>query len=148
MKKVLVGMLIGLGLVVGVLATGIAIGFTKEANEVSDEHVHCEEIGFVYEEKMPQYLPEYELECFEEMVFEMYLEECTNYCAECDLYYYDDCVCWNEECGSDCAECLEFDYMMYIEDNAERIEDLYWNIVYQIQDAYISETNEIEYCNF
>lgn len=140
MKKVLVGVLVGLGLV----GLGIAMSFVKESKEVEGiSTVPCQEVGFVYEETMPEHLPVCCVEELEEMVFEMYLEECTNYCAECDLYYYDDCVCWNKECGSDCEYCLEFDFMMYIEDNYDMIQELADEMLIGIQEDYMDRETEL-----
>lgn len=144
MKKVLVGMLVGLGLV----AVGVLVGMKQEVNEMSDvQAVQCdtnEVSGYVYEETMPEYLGACCIEELEEMVFKMYLEDCTNYCAECDLYYYDDCVCWNDECGSnDCEYCLEFDYMMYIEDNQEMIQELADEMLEAKREDYMDRETEL-----
>ena len=144
MKRLVGVVLVALGLV----GLGIAIGFNKEARNDGVQAVRCEEVGYVYEETMPQYLDACCIEELEEIVFDLYLEDCTNYCAECDLYYYDDCVCWNDECGSDCEYCLEFDYMMYIEDNQEMIQELADEMLIGIQEDYMDRETELVYCEF
>ena len=148
MKRLVGVVLVALGLV----GLGIAIGFNKEARNDGVQAVQCEVSeanGYVYEETMPQYLDACCIEELEEIVFDLYLEDCTNYCAECDLYYYDDCVCWNEECGSnDCEYCLEFDYMMYIEDNYDMIQELADDMLIRIQEDYMDRETELVYCEF
>lgn len=139
MKKVLVRMLIVGALVTGLVGLGVAMSFIREAKSNGVQAVQCESIGYVYEEEMPQYLDACCIEELEEIVFDLYLEDCTNYCAECDLYYYDDCVCWNDECGSDCELCLEFDYLMYIEDNYDMIQEIADEMLIGIQEDYIDK---------
>ena len=147
MKRLVGVVLVALGLV----GLGIAIGFNKEASDNGVQAVQCEvseASGYVYEETMPQYLDACCIAELEEIVWDLYLEDCTNYCAECDLYYYDDCVCWNEECGSDCELCLEFDYLMYIEDNYDMIQELAEQLLEEMQYDYIYRTNEVVICEF
>ena len=152
MKRLLGKAIVLSGVSVLVFMLGIAIGFVKEANSNDDvQAVQCEvseASGYVYEEIMPQYLDACCIAELEEIVFDLYLEDCTNYCAECDLYYYDDCVCWNDECGSDCELCLEFDYMMYIEDNQEMIQEIADEMLIGIQEDYMNRETELVYCEF
>lgn len=128
MKKVLIGMLIGLGLVAG-------FGFTSEASE-------CEN-----DSNMPQYLSAYELACFEEMVFDIFLEEyCVNYCEECDCYYYEICDC--EVPCEECNESVECDFKVFICDNYDMIQDLADEILEMIQQSYMDSMTDYELCEF
>jgi hypothetical protein len=57
-----------------------------------------------------------ELMIFNEMIWDIYCEEyCTNYCEECDYYYYTECMC--DAC--DCEDCLNYDYELFVEDANE-----------------------------
>ena len=169
MKKVLLGLLIGLGLVVG-------SGFVNEVSACEDcnierieteEHadcvcgsfqLQCENCGGLY-------CQEYACECgrcegivdeanevnvvmnyeeyyvFEEIVFDMYLEACVNACDECGYYYYEECMCEACEEAEECDECFYYDYELFIADNYEMIIDLAEDIVAGNY-AYTNEMSE------
>jgi hypothetical protein len=135
MKKVLVGMLIGLGLV----GLGVAIGFTKEAKSNGVQAVQC---GYVYDEYIPEHMPTWYMEDFEEHIWNMYISEyCVNYCGTCDSYSYEHCLCC--ECTDD-SECSELDYQLFIEDNMSMIIDEYYEWLSWIQEDY-REMNYVVY---
>ena len=129
MKKVLVGMLIGLGLVIG-------FGFTSEASE-------CEN-----DSNMPQYLSACCVAELEERVFDMFLEDyCTNYCEECDCYYYEICDC--EVPCAECNESVECDFKVFICDNYDMIMDLADEMLEMIQqEAKRDSMSDYELCEF
>lgn len=130
MKKVLVGMLIGLGLV----GLGVVISFVKEANKYNDGAVQAVQCGYVYEEHEPEYLPVGYIDEFEEHIWDMYISEyCVNYCGTCDSYSYEHCLCC--ECTDD-SECSELDYQLFIEDNMSMIMDEYYEWLSWIQEDY------------
>ena len=138
MKKVLVGMLIGLGLV----GLGVAISFVKEANKCNDGAVQAVQCGYVYEEHVPEHMPTWYMEDFEEHIWDMYISEyCVNYCGTCDSYSYEHCLCC--ECTDD-SECSELDYQLFIEDNMEAIADEYYEWLSWIQEDY-REMNYVVY---
>lgn len=70
-----------------------------------------------------------ELMQFDKMIYNLYLEEyCTNYCEECDSYYYKECMC--NACSADCEECLSYDYEIhFIMDHYDMIMDAYEEIL-------------------
>lgn len=146
MKKVLVGMLIGLGLV----GLGIAMSFVEESKEVEGiSTVPCQEVGYVYEETMPEHLCVGCVEELEEMIWDIYVEEyCVNECDECDSYYYKECMCDSCEDGNDCYECLQADYEIFIEDYYDMIMDMADEMLIQEQDAFMYRANELVYYEF
>ena len=66
---------------------------------------------------------------FDAVIYDLYLEEyCTNYCEECDSYYYKECMC--NACSADCEECLNYDYELhFIMDHYDMIMDAYEEIL-------------------
>ena len=66
---------------------------------------------------------------FDAVIYDLYLEEyCTNYCEECDSYYYKECMC--NACSADCEECLSYDYELhFIMDHYDMIMDAYEEIL-------------------
>ena len=142
-KNVLVRVFVVGLLVTGAVATGIAIGFTKEANNNEGvSAVQCmseANVGYVYSETRPEYLDVYAMAELEDMVYDMYLEECTEYCEHCDLYYYDDCMC--NACATDCYECGEYDFDMFIEDNYDEIKVMAEELLNYMQEDYDDRNN-------
>lgn len=143
MKKVLVG----LGLSVLAVIIGIVIGITKEANKCNDgavQAVQCgyESVGYTYEKYVPEHMPTWYMEDFEEHIWDMYISEyCVNYCGTCDSYSYEHCLCC--ECTDD-SECSELDYQLFIEDNMSMIMDEYYEWLSWIQEDY-REMNYVVY---
>lgn len=173
MKKLFVGMIIGLGLVFG-------IGFTSEVSAYDDyaemtdeefamhvrdthierdlcteEHTVCMECnGYFCDnltcwcgEEIPNVAMTFEeFYAFEEYVYDMYVcEYCVNYCEDCDNYYYAECMCEAIEngCGSDCIDCLAYDYEIFVEDYYEMIMDEYYEVIRGIVDER-ARANEVE----
>ena len=98
---------------------------------IIDEESKEENIVMTYEELMQ----------FEEMIWDIYCEEyCTNYCEECDYYYYTECMC--DACYSDCEDCLNYDYMLFIEDNYDMIMDIYEEVLDELEDYRIAKEKE------
>ena len=137
-KNVLVRVLVVGLLVTGAIATGIAIGFTKEANNNEGvSAVQCQEVsaGYVYENYVPEHMPTWYMAEFEEHIWDMYITDyCVNYCGTCDSYSYEHCLCC--ECTDD-EECIEADYQLFIEDNMSLIIDEYSEWLSWIQEDYI-----------
>ena len=113
MKKLVISIVIGLGLVLG-------FGFTSEASE-------CEN-----DSNMPQYLSACCVAELEERVFDMFLEDyCTNYCEECDCYYYEICDC--EYACAECNEPVECDFAIFVIAERDMILDLADEMLEEIQ---------------
>ena len=141
MKKVLVRVLVVGALVIGALATGIGMSFIREAKSNAVQAVQCQEvsIGYVYENYVPEHMPTYCMEDFEEHIWELYITEyCVNYCGTCDSYSYEHCLCC--ECTDD-EECIEADYQLFIEDNMSIIIDEYYEWLSWIQEDYRDRVN-------
>lgn len=70
---------------------------------------------------------------FEEMIWDMFLEDyCTNYCEECDCYYYEIC-----DCEVPCAECnepVECDFAIFVCDNYDYIMSIADDLLEIIED--------------
>jgi hypothetical protein len=133
MKKLVMSVIIGLGLVVG-------FGAMNEVNACDD--CSNEEI----------YMTQEEFNRFNSYVWdELYLESCVNYCEECDIEYYEHCSC---ECREECEEsgyeftpedeeyCWDYDYMLFIEDNYDMIMDIYEDVLEEIQESRIAKERE------
>jgi hypothetical protein len=133
MKKLVMSVIIGLGLVVG-------FGAMNEVNACDD--CSNEEI----------YMTQEEFNRFNSYVWdELYLESCVNYCEECDIEYYEHCSC---ECRKECEEegyeftpedeeyCWDYDYMLFIEDNYDMIMDIYEDIMNQLEEYRIAKERE------
>jgi hypothetical protein len=131
MKNLVISIVIGL--VLGVLATG----FGFEVNACESE---CDS-------NMPQYLSACCVAELEERVFDMFLEDyCTNYCEECDCYYYEIC-----DCEVPCAECnepVECDFAIFVCDNYDMIMDLADEMLEMIQQSYMDSMTYYELCEF
>ena len=124
MKKLLVGLVIGLGL---------AVGFGSNVNACDD--CSNEEIYMTQEQLMQ----------FDQAIYDMYCEEyCTNYCEECEVRYYEECMCTSvsEGCGTDCEVCIYNDYELFIEDNYDMIMDIYEDIMNQLEEYRIAKERE------
>ena len=165
MRKLFAMVVIGLGLVVGfgfsneVYACDDCVSERIETEEHEDcicgsFQLQCENCGGLY-------CQEYACECgrcegiieedvvmtyeevmrFEQVMYDIYCEEyCTNYCEECDYYYYAECMC--NACYSDCEDCLEYDYQLFIEDNYDMIMDIYEDVLEEIQESRIAKDRE------
>ena len=165
MRKLFAMVVIGLGLAVG-------FGFSNEVNACDDcvserieteEHedcicgsfqLQCENCGGLYcqeyacecgrcegiteENVVMTYEEVCEFECY--VWNELYIKSCVNYCEECDYYYYAECMC--NACYSDCEDCLEYDYMLFIEDNYDMIMDIYEDVLEEIQESRIAKERE------
>ena len=70
-----------------------------------------------------------ELMQFDKMMYNLYLEEyCTNYCEDCDTYYYKECMC--NACSDNCQDCYMYDYEFYfIIDCYDMIMDQYEEVL-------------------
>ena len=135
----------------------------KESEACADEHILCENCGaffcltedcycgeyvvnehYVYEEIFASeanvVMSYEELYVFEEMVFDMYLEECVNYCEECDCYYYEICDC--EVPCAECNESVECDFSIFICDNYDYIMSIADDLLEEIQEI-IEEANRV-----
>ena len=137
MKKVLVRVLVVGALVIGALATGIVMSFMREAKSNAVQAVQCQEVsvGYTYEKYVPEHMPTWYMDEFEEHIWDMYISEyCVNYCGTCDSYSYEHCLCC--ECTDD-SECIELDYQLFIEDNMSLITDEYSEWLSWIQEDYI-----------
>jgi hypothetical protein len=132
MKNLVISIVIGL--VLGVLATG----FEFEVNACESE---CDS-------NMPQYLSTCCVAELEERVFDMFLEDyCTNYCEECDCYYYEICDC--EVPCEECNESVECDFKVFICDNYDLIMDLADEMLEEIQqEAKRDSMTYYELCEF
>lgn len=120
MKKLVMSIVIGLGLVVG---------FGSNVNACDD--CSNEEIYMTYEQLCQ----------FDQAIYEIYLEEyCTNLCEDCDTYYYKDCMC--DACSSDCYGCIMYDYELFVEDNYEMIMNIYERVLDQLADYRMSQTEK------
>jgi hypothetical protein len=139
MKKLVMSVIIGLGLVIG-------FGFMNNANACDD--CSNEEI----------YMTQEEFNIFNSYVWdELYLESCVNYCEECDIEYYEHCSC---ECRKECEEegyeftpedeeyCWDYDYQLFIEDNYDMIMDLADEILEMIQQSYMDSMTDYELYEF
>ena len=166
MKKVLVGVLIGLGLV----GLGVAMSFIREASEASHADCICGSFQLQCENCGGLYCQEYACECgrcegiideaneaseasivmsyqefgiFEEMIWDIYMEEyCVNECNECDSYYYKECMCDSCELGNECYECLHVDYEIFIADNYDYIMSIADDLLVEIQEI-IEDMNRV-----
>ena len=143
---VVLGMVVSVGLV----AVGVVMGM-KQESECNErvQAVQCQEVsvGYVYSESRPEYLDICAMNQLEDMVYEMYLEECTEYCEHCEYYYYDDCMC--NACATDCYECGEYDFDMFIEDNYEEIMVMAEELLNYMQEDYDDRNNIVNMvCEF
>jgi hypothetical protein len=124
--------------IIGALVTGLVLGFgfTSEASE-------CEN-----DSNMPQYLSACCVAELEERVFDMFLEDyCTNYCEECDCYYYEICDC--EYACAECSESVECDFKVFICDNYDMIMELADEMLEEIQqEAKRDSMTYYELCEF
>lgn len=128
MKNLVISIVIGLGLV---------IGFGLEISACESE---CDS-------NMPQYLSACCVAELEERVFDMFLEDyCTNYCEECDCYYYEICDC--EYACAECNEPVECDFKVFICDNYDMILDLADEMLEEIQQSYMDSMTDYELCEF
>ena len=74
------------------------------------------------------YMTYNELMRFDAVIYDLYLEEyCTNYCEDCDSYYYRECMC--DACYTDCEDCLSFDYELFVSDHYDMIMNAYEEIL-------------------
>ena len=127
----------------------------KENDECTDNHFLCENCGaffcltedcycgeyvvnerYIYEEIFANemIMSPYELACFEEMIWDMFLEDyCVNYCEECDCYYYEICDC--EYACAECNEPVECDFAIFVCDN--------YDYIMSIADDFLEEIQEI-----
>ena len=118
MKKLVISIVIGLGLV---LANGLEVS-------ASDSN-------------MPQYLSACCVAELEERVFDMFLEDyCVNYCEECDCYYYEICDC--EVPCAECNESVECDFTTFICDNYDYIMSIADDLLEEVQEI-IEEANRV-----
>lgn len=96
--------------------------------------------NFKYEEQAPVALPVEDYHKFEDDIFECYLEECVNYCSECDYYYYKECNC--NACYSDCADCSDYDFELFIDDNYDMIMEYYDFLLEVAQEQFLENQEE------
>ena len=96
--------------------------------------------NFKYEEQAPIALPVEYYHKFESDIFDCYLEECSNYCSDCDYYYYKSCNC--NACYSDCADCSDYDYELYIDDNYDIILEYYDFLLEVAQEQFFKNQME------
>ena len=130
MKNLVISIVIGLVLV---------IGFGFEVNACESE---CDS-------NMPQYLSACCVAELEERVFDMFLEDyCTNYCEECDCYYYEICDC--EVPCAECNESVECDFAIFVIAERDMIMDLADEMLEMIQQDYIDANvmTDYELCEF
>lgn len=129
MRKLFAMVVIGLGLVAGFGAMNSASACEDcMTNEVSEKNV-----VMTYDELM----------MFDEMIYDIYCERyCTNYCEDCDSYYYEECMC--EACYGDCYDCLIYDYELFVEDYYELIMNIYEDVLDDLEESRIAneESNE------
>lgn len=170
MRKLVMSIVIGLGLVVG-------FGAMSNVNACDDcvierieteEHedcvcgsfqLQCENCGGLYcqeyacecgrcegiiceESKEETVVMTYdELMIFDEMIWDIYCEEyCINECDKCDYYYYTECMC--DACYSDCEDCIFYDYEIFVADNYDMIMDIYEDIMNQLEEYRIAKERE------
>lgn len=116
------------------MIVGLVVGFTNEV----DAHDEVSEMS---------YMTHNELKMFDEMIYEIYLEEyCTNLCEECDFYYYAECMC--NACYDDCEDCLSYDYEIFVDDHYDMIMDYYEEVLRDIIDSRNNPKVEVKICEF
>jgi hypothetical protein len=93
-----------------------------------------------YEEQAPIALPVSYYDDFEHDIFELYLEQCDNYCSDCDYYYYKECNC--NVCYSDCADCSDYDFELFIDDNYDMILEYYDFLLEVAQEQFFKNQME------
>lgn len=124
--------------IIGALVTGLVIGFGLEVNACESE---CDS-------NMPQYLSACCVAELEERVFDMFLEDyCTNYCEECDCYYYEICDC--EYACAECSEPVECDFAIFVIAERDMIMDLADEMLEMIQqEAKRDSITDYDLCEF
>ena len=162
MRELFAMLVIGLGLTVGFSfdsdinacddqGFAMEVRDTHIANDLcTEEHTVCVECnGYFCDnltcwcgEEIPNVVMTYdELMIFDEMIWDIYCEEyCTNYCEECDYYYYTECMC--DACYSDCEDCLNYDYELFVADKYDMIMDIYEDIMNQLEEYRIAKERE------
>lgn len=166
MRKLIASIIIGLGLVVGfssdINACDDEMCAKEFAIEVRDEHIDmdcceeehtaclecegyfCADLTCWCGEEVTSYMTDIEMMNFSDMIHDIYLEEyCTNYCEDCDSYYYKECMC--DACYSDCEECADYDYELFIMDYNDIIMDEYYEVLRGIIDSRNNPKVEVEY---
>ena len=93
-----------------------------------------------YEEQAPVALPVEDYHKFESDIFDCYLKECSNYCSDCDYYYYKSCNC--NACYSDCADCSDYDYELFIDDNYDMVLEYYDFLLEVAQEQFFKNQME------
>lgn len=110
-----------------------------EANEVNVS-TNAVVNNFKYEEQVPIALPVEDYHKFEHDIFDCYLKECSNYCSDCDYYYYKSCNC--NACYSDCADCSDYDYELFIDDNYDMVLEYYDFLLEVAQEQFFKNQME------
>ena len=125
-----------------------ALGTELEFNYTQEPVVYTEEqaaVDTTNEVEEMGYMTYNEMLAFDEMIHDLYIEEyCTNYCEDCDCYYYKYCVCNTPD--EYCADCL--DYETFISDNYDMIMDYYEEVLRGILDRRNNPKVEVKIGEF
>jgi hypothetical protein len=130
MRKIMIMLAMIVGLVMSMASESIACDDCSDVGAITNSYM-------TYEEMLE----------FDEMIYEIYLEEyCINECNECDSYYYKECMC--NACYSDCIDCLSYDYEIFVIDYYDMIMDEYEEVLRGIIDNRLYPKVEIKICYF
>jgi hypothetical protein len=131
--------LIGLFLAIW-LGGALAVISGESSNDVTSVSTNTVVNNWEYEQQAPVALPVEYYDDFESHIFECYLKECSNYCSDCDCYYYKECMC--NACYTDCPDCSDYDYELYIDDNYDMILEYYDYLLEVAQEQFFKNQME------
>ena len=124
--EVIQGILIGATLSFAALGLAYMVTLCSDLHDMREisvnESVTNIENNYTYEQQMPQYLDACCVDELEDIVWDMYWDECTNHCEDCDCYYYEIC-----DCEYACAECdttTECDFKAFIIAERDMIQEI------------------------
>ena len=173
MRRAVMSMIIGLGLVFGIGFTNESVNACDDCIIETEEHEDCVCGSFQLQCENCEglYCQEYACECgrcegiicdevsevsetnevmtyeelmqFDEMIWDMYCEE---YCInECEECdsYYYK-ECMCESCGNDCYDCLHYDYEIFVMDYYDMIMDIYEKVLEGLEDSRVAKEREVE----
>lgn len=140
--EVIQGILIGA--ILGFASLGLAhtITYWSNLHDMREISVANIEYNYTYEQQMPQYLDDCCVDELEDIVWDMYWNECTNYCEDCDCYYYEICDC--EYACAECSESVECDFKAFIIAERDMIMDLADDMLEDLQQSFMDSMTDYE----
>lgn len=140
--EVIQGVLIGVILSFAVLGIVCMVTLCSNLHDMREISIANIENNYTYEQQMPQYLDDCCVDELEDIVWDMYWNECTNHCEDCNCYYYEICDC--EYACAECNEPVECDFMAFITAERDMIMDLADDMLEDLQQSYMDSMTDYE----